>query len=238
MSGPKIKVTKRPPAPSSNITGTGGMSQAEALGSLQNSKGQILKDVLSQSFKPEQMTKILTDPKQMEKIIPAFFAGIMSLEKMFVPMAELNLGSRNSLIGMGKGNSGGYGGHPIEGYLQFNPEQSQPTRPAMDPTKDPSDPTKNKPGRIDISSNKKFIKVSQQAEANEYEFLKAFENAPAIAQKFVDELKNQNKINPNDQAAFKKIVDSYQKVYTNKLKEFFSDSDEGQKILGKITPRK
>jgi hypothetical protein len=238
MSGPKIKVTKRPPAPSSNITGTGGMSQAQALGSLQNSKGQILKDVLKESFTDKQMTDILTDPKQMEKIIPAFFAGIMSLEKMFVKQDELNLGSRNSLIGLGKGKSGGYGGHPIEGYLQFNPEMPQPTRPAMDPTKDPSDPTKNKPGRIDISSNKKFIKVSQQAEANEYEFLKAFENAPAIAQKFVDELKNQNKINPNDQAAFKKIVDSYQKVYTNKLKEFFSDSDEGQKILGKITPRK
>jgi hypothetical protein len=238
MSGQKIKVTKRPPAPSSNITGTGGMSQAQALGSLQNSKGQILKDVLKESFTDKQMTDILTDPKQMEKIIPAFFAGIMSLEKMFVKQDELNLGSRNSLIGLGKGKSGGYGGHPIEGYLQFNPERSQPTEPAMDPTKDPHNPTKNKPGRIDISSNKKFIKVSQQAEANEYEFLKAFENAPAIAQKFVDELKNQNKINPNDQAAFKKIVDSYQKVYTNKLKEFFSDSDEGQKILGKITPRK
>jgi len=238
MSGPKIRVTKKPPAPSSNITGTGGMSQAQALGSLQNSKGEILKDVLKKSFTEEQMTKILTDPKQMEKIIPAFFAGIMSLEKMFVKQDELNLGSRNSLIGLGKGKSGGYGGHPIEGYLQFNPEPTQPTSPAMDPTKDPNDPTKNKRGRIDISSNKKFIKVSQQAEANEYEFLKAFENAPAIAQKFVDELKNQNKINPNDQAAFKKIVDSYQKVYTNKLKEFFSDSDEGQKILGKITPRK
>jgi hypothetical protein len=237
MSGPKIRVTKKPPAPSSNITGTGGMSQAQALGSLQNSKGQILKDVLKESFTDKQMTDILTDPKQMEKIIPAFFAGIMSLEKMLVKQDELNLGSRNSLIGLGKGKSGGYGGHPIEGYMQFTPEQ-QPTSPAMDPTKDPRDPTKNKPGRIDISSNKKFIKVSQQAEANEYEFLKAFENAPAIAQKFVDELKNQNKINPNDQAAFKKIVDSYQKVYTNKLKEFFSDSDEGQKILGKITPRK
>jgi hypothetical protein len=238
MSGPKIRVTKKPPAPSSNITGTGGMSQAQALGSLQNSKGQILKDVLKESFTDKQMTDILTDPKQMEKIIPAFFAGIMSLEKMFVKQDELNLGSRNSLIGLGKGKSGGYGGHPIEGYMQFTPEQTQPTTPAMDPTKDPHNPTKNKPGRIDISSNKKFIKVSQQAEANEYEFLKAFENAPAIAQKFVDELKNQNKINPNDQAAFKKIVDSYQKVYTNKLKEFFSDSDEGQKILGKITPRK
>ena len=238
MGSPKFKVNKKAPAPSSNITGTGGMSQADALGSLQNSKGQILKDVLNKSFSPDQITKILTDPKHMEKIIPAFFAGIMSLEKMFVPQAELNLGTRNSLIGMGKGNSGGYGGHPIEGYLQFNPEQPQPTKPAMDPTKDPRDPTKNKPGRIDLSSNNKFIKVSQQAETNEYEFLKAFENPQVIGQKLVNDIKNQYIKDPNDQVAFAKIVSSYQRAYTNKLKEFFSDSDEGQKILGKITPKK
>lgn len=236
--GTPIKVNKKPPAPSSNITGKGGMSQSEALLSLENSKGQILGDVLKKSFSGEQMKDILTDPKQMEKIIPAFFAGIMSLEKLFVPLAELNLGSRNSLIGMGKGKSGGYGGHPIEGYLQFNPEQPQPTKPAMDPTKDPSNPTKNKPGRIDLSSNNKFIKIGQQAETNEYEFLKAFENPQVIGQKLVNDIKNQYLKDPNDQAAFVRIVSSYERAYTNKLKQFFSDSDEGQKILGKITPKK
>ena len=178
MGTPKVKVTKKPPAPSSNITGKpgkGGATQAQALGSLQNSKGQMLKDVLKESFSGEQVLKILSDPKQMEKIIPSFFAGIMSLEKLFVAKEGLNIGSTNTLLGIGKGNSGGYGGHPIEGYLQFKPEETPPG-PPMDPTKDPRDPTKNKPGRIDLSSNNKFIKVSQQAETNEYEFLKASEH--------------------------------------------------------------
>jgi hypothetical protein len=59
-----------------------------------------------------------------------------------------------------------------------------------------------------------------------------------IAEKMIIQIENQNKINPLDEAAFAKIVNSYQRTYANKLKEFFSDSDEGQKILGKITPKK
>jgi len=262
MDKTKIKVTKKPPAPSStNLTGTpgkpgaGGISDADALKSVTPTKGQTLKDVLKGSFNEDEILRIMSDPKQMEKIIPAFFGGIMSLEKLFIPSAGLNTPTKNTLLGLGKGKAGGYGGHPVDGYLQFAPssggESPEPyNKDAKDPTKDPNNPSKNKPSRVERASNNKFvkvseqtentkfIKVSQQAQANEYEFLKAFENPQAIGQKFVNDIKKQFQNNPNDEAAFAKIVNSYQRTYTNKLKEFFSDSDEGQKILAKITPRK
>lgn len=254
MDKTKIKVTKKPPASSStNLTGTpgkpgaGGISDADALKSVTPTKGQTLKDVLKGSFNEDEILRIMSDPKQMEKIIPAFFGGIMSLEKLFIPSAGLNTPTKNTLLGLGKGKAGGYGGHPVDGYLQFAPSSGGES---PEPNKDAKDPTKDKPARVERASNNKFvkvseqtentkfIKVSQQAQANEYEFLKAFENPQAIGQKFVNDIKKQFQNNPNDEAAFAKIVNSYQRTYTNKLKEFFSDSDEGQKILAKITPRK
>ena len=254
MDKTKIKVTKKPPASSStNLTGTpgkpgaGGISDADALKSVTPTKGQTLKDVLKGSFNEDEILRIMSDPKQMEKIIPAFFGGIMSLEKLFIPSAGLNTPTKNTLLGLGKGKAGGYGGHPVDGYLQFAPSSGGLS---PEPNKDAKDPTKDKPARVERASNNKFvkvseqtentkfIKVSQQAQANEYEFLKAFENPQAIGQKFVNDIKKQFQNNPNDEAAFAKIVNSYQRTYTNKLKEFFSDSDEGQKILAKITPRK
>ena len=254
MDKTKIKVTKKPPAPSStNLTGTpgkpgaGGISDADALESVTPTKGQTLKDVLKGSFNEDEILRIMSDPKQMEKIIPAFFGGIMSLEKLLIPSAGLNTPTKNTLLGLGKGKAGGYGGHPVDGYLQFAPSSGGES---PEPNKDAKDPTKDKPARVERASNNKFvkvseqtentkfIKVSQQAQANEYEFLKAFENPQAIGQKFVNDIKKQFQNNPNDEAAFAKIVNSYQRTYTNKLKEFFSDSDEGQKILAKITPRK
>ena len=224
MDKTKIKVTKKPPAPSStNLTGTpgkpgaGGISDADALESVTPTKGQTLKDVLKGSFNEDEILRIMSDPKQMEKIIPAFFGGIMSLEKLLIPSAGLNTPTKNTLLGLGKGKAGGYGGHPVDGYLQFAPSSGGES---PEPNKDAKDPTKDKPARVERASNNKFvkvseqtentkfIKVSQQAQANEYEFLKAFENPQAIGQKFVNDIKKQFQNNPNDEAAFAKIVNS------------------------------
>jgi hypothetical protein len=236
---PKVKVVTKSPDPSTNTTGKGGMTPDDTTKALKNRKIDLLKQVIMDGDNKDKIAEMLADPKKMEKMLPLLFGNLVSFEKIFGLKDALNPATRNTLLGLGKGDSGGYGGPASEGYLQLKPIQPLQSKDPRDPTLDPSDPTKNKSGRIDgASNNNKFIKVSQQSENNEYEFLKVFENPNSIAEKMIIQIENQNKINPNDQAAFKKIVDSYQKVYTNKLKEFFSDSDEGQKILGKITPRK
>lgn len=248
---PKVKVVKKYPDPSTNTTGKGGMTPDDTTKALKNRKIDLLKQVIMDGDNKDKIAEMLADPKKMEKMLPLLFGNLVSFEKIFGLKDALNPATRNTLLGLGKGDSGGYGGPASEGYLQLKPIQPLQSKDPRDPTLDPSDPTKNKSGRIDGASNNnkfikvsqqsennKFIKVSQQSENNEYEFLKVFENPDSIAEKMFIQIENQNKINPSDEAAFAKIVNSYQRTYTNKLKEFFSDSDEGQKILGKITPKK
>lgn len=237
---PKFKARKNAPSPSTNTTGTGGMTDAEALGSLQNSNGQTLKQVLKKNFTAEQIVDILADPKQMEKILPMFFAGILSLEKLFMPSAGLNLGAKNTLLGIGKGNAGGYGGHPIEGYLQFAPNNSSlpaPRTPPIDPTYDKTDQNKEKPGRVEIGSSSKFIKIGQQQDSPAQQ-LEKYKDADRIAKGFIQAIQTQLRKNPNDQQAVAKIVSNFEKIYVNDLKSFFSDTEAGQEILSKITPKK
>jgi len=231
MANPKFKPI--PPTPK----GAKGKNvpQAKADKTLENSKGQTTKDIFNKNFSPDQIAEIFADPKQMQRILPSVFSNLVSIEKLINPKSSLDSKSRNTLLGLpGSGLGGGYGGNPVEGYLQFE-RSDKPVEKIDSPA---GDPTLKDPKRVERASNQKFVKVSQQAESSEIELLKKYENGPEIAKKLVREILNQNTKNPNDQVAFNNIVSKYQKEYTNDLKTFFADTEPGQNILSKITPKR
>ncbi len=229
---PKFKPT---PAAPKDVKGKGGMTSKQVNQALQNQRGQTVKDILKENFKKDQIAEILADPKEMQRILPGFFSTLVTLEKLINPKSNIDTKSRNTLLGLpGSGLGGGYGGNPVEGYIQF--EQSDKPVPKITAPLD--DPTLKDPKRVERASNQKFIKVSQQAESPELEFLSKYKDGDEIARKLVREILDQNAKNPNDQVACSNIVNKYQKIYTNDLKTFFADTEPGQKILSKITPKR
>ena len=230
---PKFKPTKSAPK---DVKGKG-MTPTQVDKALENPRGQAIKDILKENFTAEALSKILSDPKEMQRILPSIFSTLVSIEKLTTPKSNLNIETKNTLLGMpGSGYSGGYGGHPIEGYIQFAPSKNSKDIKNLPTPEDPTlrnDPSK--PPRVERASSEKFVKVSQQTEAPELEFLKRYKDGDAIAKKLVAEIFKQNSINQNDQHAFVQIVSKYQKTYTNDLKTFLADTEPGQNILSKIS---
>ena len=235
MSKPP-KVTKSPPI---NVKGKN-IDQTKADKTLENSKKQTLKDLFNENFTPDQIAEILADPIKSKKILQGFFGNLVSIEKLFTPNSAIDFPTRNMLLGVpGSGLGGGYGGHPIEGYLQFAPSKNSKDIKNLPTPEDPTlknDPSK--PPRVERASSEKFVKVSQQTEAPELKFLNKYKDFNAIATRLVAEIERQNAINNKDQVAFNNIVSKYQKEYTNDLKTFFADTEPGQNILSKITPKR
>ncbi len=238
MAGPRPKFRPTKSAPK-NVKGKG-MTPSQVDKALENPRGQAIKDILKDNFTAEKISEILSDPKEMQRILPGIFSNLVSIEKLLTPKSNIDAESRNTLLGMpGSGYAGGYGGHPIEGYLQFAPSEKSKDIKNLPTPEDPTlknDPSK--PPRVERASNQKFIKVSQQAESPELDFLKRYKDGDAIAKRLVAEIFKQNSTNPNDQNAFNQIVGKYQKLYTNDLKAFFADTEPGQNILKKITPKR
>ncbi len=231
MSKPP-KATKTPPL---NVKGKG-ITQTKADQTLENSKKQTIKDIFNKNFTPEQIAEILADPEKSQRLIQGVFGNLVSIEKLFDSKNALNFPTKNMLIGApGSGLAGGYGGHPSEGYLQFAPSKKNDGYKNLAPIEDP---TLKDPKRVERASSQKFVKVSQQAESPDLTFLKRYKDADVIAKTFIDEILKQNRINANDENAFKRIVTKYENEYTNDLKTFFADTESGQNILKKITPKR
>jgi hypothetical protein len=231
MSKPP-KTTKTPPL---NVKGKG-ITQTKADQTLENSKKQTIKDIFNKNFTPEQIAEILADPEKSQRLIQGVFGNLVSIEKLFDPKASINLPTKNTLLGTpGTGLAGGYGGHPSEGYLQFAPSKKNDGYKNLAPIEDP---TLKDPKRVERASSQKFVKVSQQAETPELKFLKTYKDGDAIAKTLLAEIQKQIARNPNDENAFNQIVTKYENKYTKDLKNFFAETESGQNILKKITPKR
>lgn len=233
MSGPKKSIPKAPGT--STIKGKGKLQGNDQKAQDVANDPKAWKDLLESSgLGKDKLLEIFSDPKQLEKMLPLIFANINSISKLFTT-ERLSQPAKNTLLGLpGGGLAGGYGGHPIEGYIQFNPSSYKPEQFNKLPA--PKDPTE-KPGRVEKSSNNKFIKVSQNNDPN-LALLEKYKEPDSIANAFVNKIKRQLDQNPYDQEAVSRIVKSYQQVYVNDLNKFFADTDSGQEILSKITPKR